>query len=122
MKNLKFEIKMEAKLINVSLPLRWFSHFYVFAAVFSTFSLLVTLNVYLGGGTVPAEMVNLLNSLATKQRSYTGQYCCSFVFATFHVQDFKTARSFLLICPHSILHGNPNSYGTDDSTMCPTVL
>lgn len=78
--------EMEVKLINCSLPFRWFSHFYVFAAVFSTFSLLIVFNVYLLGGAVPAEVVNLLNSLATKQRSYTGQYCSS-VFANSYAQD-----------------------------------
>lgn len=55
----------------IEVPKRWFSHFYVFAALYSTICFIFTINVYIFGGSAPPELIRMLNILATEKRSFT---------------------------------------------------
>lgn len=56
---------------TIEVPKRWFKHFYVFAAVFTSFILWQAFSVYCGGSDVPEYMNNFLNILYTDQREAT---------------------------------------------------
>ncbi|XP_034245855.1 polyprenol reductase [Thrips palmi] len=61
----------KSKLKTIEVPKRWFSHFYVFAAAYSTLCLLTAIKVYFFDGKAPSQAIQLLNILATTQRSFT---------------------------------------------------
>ncbi|KAK3924907.1 Polyprenol reductase [Frankliniella fusca] len=64
-----YEGKKDALVLEV--PKRWFSHFYVFAALYSMMCLVFTLKVYVFGGAPPTKFIQLLNILATEKRTFT---------------------------------------------------
>lgn len=68
----KFSYQGErSKIKTIEVPKRWFAHFYVFAAVYSTMCLLTAMKVYFLDGKAPSHIVDLFNVLATTQRTFT---------------------------------------------------
>lgn len=68
----KFSYEGErSKILVVEVPKRWFSHFYIAAALYSVMCLYLAIHVYIFGGSAPVEFIKLLNTVATSQRTFT---------------------------------------------------